>query len=58
MKIKAWNIHLCGPGGDIQPIKATKNALVHLFVDLAGSPFLPKLGQGLTLEALDHDGAM
>jgi hypothetical protein len=58
MEIETGDVHFFRPHGDIQAIQATKNAPVHLRVDLSGPPSLPKLGKTLALEAPDHNAAM
>src|ERR1700733_2040975 len=55
VKVKAWHVHFVGTHDNIQTVQATQDAGVHLGIDLASPPALPKLSEAFAFEALDHD---
>jgi len=54
MKVEAWYVHFFRPRHNVQAVKATQDAWMHLHVDPLGSTTFPKLGEPLIFEALDH----
>jgi hypothetical protein len=55
MEIEPWDIHFFRPRSDIQAVKATQDAWVHLHIDPLGSAAFPKLNKSFVFEAPDHN---
>src|SRR5712691_5880223 len=58
MKIKTGDVHFLRRCSGIEAIQTTKDARMHLRVDLRRSSLLPKLGESLAPEASDHVSVM
>jgi hypothetical protein len=54
MKIETRDVHFFGSNDNVQTVEAPQDLRMHLRVDFASAPALPKLGKSLAFEASDH----